>query len=343
MALRLVEIFLPSEKTANLFDIIADFPSATLVQKEDEEGQLHVKLLMAAEKTELLLDKLEATFHHREEYRDKFRILITPVQATIPRIDKPMDKDAPAEQDAARHKIKHARVSREELYANIHEASKLTWLFAIMVAFSAIVAAIGLLRNNTAVVIGAMVIAPLLGPNVALALASALGDKDLAKSARRANIAGIFIPFFLAMIIGIVFKYDSGGVEIMSRTNISLSDIVLALITGCIASLSFTMAMAGTLIGVMVAVALLPPLVASGILLGAGEWKYAIAAGLLFLTNLICVNLAGVITFLVQGVQPLWWWDKEKAKKATRRALITWVVCLALLVLSILASQRWIK
>jgi hypothetical protein len=61
------------------------------------------------------------------------------------------------------------------------------------------------------------------------------------------------------------------------------------------------------------------------------------------LTNLICVNLAGVVTFLVQGVQPLWWWDKEKAKKATRRALITWVVCLALLVLSILASQRWIK
>ena len=343
MALRLVEIFLPFETEAELFEILSGFPPATIVQKENEEGQLHLKVLVRSDQTESLLDQLEAAFHHRHEYRNQFRILITPVQATIPRLEQPTKNDELAEQGSAKHTIKHGRVNREELYAKIHDTSELTWVFILMVIFSSIVAAIGLMRNNTAVVIGAMVIAPLLGPNVALSLASALGDMELAKTAKRANIAGILIPFFLAALIGYIFKSDSNCTEIMSRTVINELDIILALITGCIATLSFTMAMAGTLIGVMVAVALMPPLVSSGILLGSGEFRLAVAAGLLFLTNLICVNLAGVVTFLIQGVQPLWWWEKEKAKTANRRAIIIWAVCLLLLVLTVVSSHWWNK
>ena len=343
MVLRLVEIFLPFETEAELFEILLSFPPATIVQKENEEGQLHLKVLVQSDRTELLLDQLEAAFHHRHEYRDKFRILITPVQATIPRFEPPIKTDELAEQETAKHKIKRGRVNREELYTNIHDASELTWVFILMVIFSSIVAAIGLMRNNTAVVIGAMVIAPLLGPNVALSLASALGDMELAKTAKRANIAGILIPFLLAALIGYIFKNDSDCAEIMSRTVVNESDIILALITGCIATLSFTMAMAGTLIGVMVAVALMPPLVSSGILLGSGEFRLAVAAGLLLLTNLICVNLAGVVTFLIQGVQPLWWWEKEKAKIAKRRAIIIWAVCLVLLMLTVVSSRWWNK
>ncbi len=343
MTLRLVEIFLPFETEAKLFEILSEFPPATLIQKENEEGQLHLKVLVESDRTEGLLDQIEAAFYHHHEYRDKFHILITPVQATIPRIQPPEQDAESAEQETVKDKIKYARVNREELYAGIHEASKLTGVFILMVVFSSIVAAIGLMRNNTAVVIGAMVIAPLLGPNVALSLASALGDMELAKVAKRANIAGILIPFLLAALIGYIFKCDCSCSEIMSRTTVNESDIILALITGCIATLSFTMAMAGTLIGVMVAVALMPPLVASGILLGSGQFRLAVAAGLLFLTNLICVNLAGVVTFLLQGVQPLWWWEKEKAKIANRRAIIIWTICLILLILTITSSRWWNK
>ncbi|MHC5083494.1 MAG: TIGR00341 family protein [Planctomycetota bacterium] len=334
MALRLVEIFLPAQAEAKLFDMIDSFPSAVIVQKEYADNQLHTQLLMKAERTELLLDKLEAGFLNKDE----FRIIIQSVEATIPRMPQSEPEDA-SEPKTTKHKIKYARLSREELYTDIQEASQLTWLFIIMVVFSSIVAAIGLLRNNTAVVIGAMVIAPLLGPNVALALASALGDKDLGRSARRANIAGIAIPILIAVLVGLCIKWDSTYTEIFSRTEINLSDIILALVAGAVATMSFTMSMPSTIIGVMVAVALLPPLVSSGILLGSGQFKLAFEAGLLFLTNLICVNLAGVLTFLIQGIQPIWWWEKEKARRATRRALITWIICLGLLALSILASQ----
>ena len=66
----------------------------------------------------------------------------------------------------------------------------------------------------------------------------------------------------------------------------------------------------------MVALSLLPPLTACGLFLGAGMFPEAGGASLLFLTNIICLNLAGVVTFLLQGIQPLSWWDKERAKHA---------------------------
>ncbi|MCK4998898.1 MAG: TIGR00341 family protein, partial [Anaerohalosphaera sp.] len=270
-----------------------------------------------------------------------FRIVIVAVEATIPRIEKPKETEPEIKQPLAK-KLQYARVSREELHNDILESSQLSWLFVVMVALSSVVAAIGLLRNNAAVVIGAMVIAPLLGPNVALALASTLGDVELARTARKSNIVGIALPLVLAALTGMIFANGTLSQEIISRTEVNLSDIVLALAAGCAATLSFTMAMSGTLIGVMVAVALLPPLVTFGILLGCAEWQLALGAGLLFATNLICINLAGVMTFLAQGVRPLWWWDKQRAKKATKQAMITWLICLAILIILIIASQKWI-
>ena len=333
MALRFVEIFLPMEKQIDLFDLLETWPSINTVQKETSEQLLHVKLLMSAEDTEELLDQLEARFSNTEN----FRIVIVGVQATIPR----MEDKAPADSTPSR-KIKLARVSREELYHDIEESSQLTYLFTVMVTLSSIVAAIGLANDNTAAVIGAMVIAPLLGPNIALALASTLGDTQLAKNARRANIVGILLPLILASLFGFFFPYNLESVEILSRTQAGWGDIVLALAAGIAGTLSFTMALSGAIIGVMVAVALLPPLVTCGMLLGSGQWQLAAGAGLLFAANLICVNLAGVVTFLVQGIRPLWFWDKERAKKATWQAVITWLVCLILLILILFYQKHFL-
>jgi uncharacterized membrane protein len=89
----------------------------------------------------------------------------------------------------------------------------------------------------------------------------------------------------------------------------------------------------------MVAVALLPPLVTFGMLLGAGYWNATFNAMLLFLSNIICINLAGVITFIVQGIKPITWWEEKKAKKMTRTAISLWVLLLLALVIIIFLSQ----
>jgi uncharacterized hydrophobic protein (TIGR00341 family) len=128
--------------------------------------------------------------------------------------------------------------------------------------------------------------------------------------------------------------------EVTSRTEVGLGDITLALASGTAGVLSFTAGLSTALIGVMVAVALLPPLVVFGLLIGAGEIDTAMGALLLFMTNIICVNLSGVATFLIQGVRPLSWWEAASAKKATQKAMLIWGLLLAILVLLILFSQK---
>jgi len=83
----------------------------------------------------------------------------------------------------------------------------------------------------------------------------------------------------------------------------------------------------------MVAVALLPPLTVFGLLLGSGHVSEAFGALLLFCVNIICINLAGVITFLSQGVSPRVWWQAEKARKAARLSVLLWSMSSFLLLL----------
>ena len=89
----------------------------------------------------------------------------------------------------------------------------------------------------------------------------------------------------------------------------------------------------------MVSVALIPPLVVFGLLLGSGNFLLALQAMELVAINMICINLAGVFTFLLQGVRPLNWWEASKAKKATRYAIIIWVCMLILLSILLLFSR----
>jgi uncharacterized membrane protein len=89
----------------------------------------------------------------------------------------------------------------------------------------------------------------------------------------------------------------------------------------------------------MVAVALLPPLVTTGLMLGSAHFDLAFGAFLLLAVNVICVNLSGVVTFLLQQVRPNSWWAADKARRATRRAIAIWTVLLLLLAAMILLSQ----
>ena len=82
----------------------------------------------------------------------------------------------------------------------------------------------------------------------------------------------------------------------------------------------------------MVAVALLPPLVLCGLLLGGGLLFASFKAFLLFAANVICLNLAGVLTFWVAGIKPTQWWEAKKAANRTRKAMIVWGISLIVLV-----------
>lgn len=330
-----MEIVVPQEHRDTADSILEDAAPLQRWSETLDDERVLLAALLAKESVEGLMDALESQLGNV----DGFRLILIPVEATVPRLEETKEENAeePAEKNEEKEAQTH-RISREELYADVEAASALTRNFVALVVLSTVVAAFGLMRDSPAVIIGAMVMAPLLGPNVGLALASALGDAPLAWRALRSNVVGAGIAFVVATVIGFAIQVDPAGKEIASRTVVGILDIAVALAAGIAGCLAFTSGLAASIIGVMVAVALLPPLVVCGLLLGAQEWGAAYRALLLVLVNVTAVNLAGVGTFLVQGIRPASWWEKEKARRASVAAGGIWAAILALLGLAIWLS-----
>lgn len=232
------------------------------------------------------------------------------------------------------------RVLKKALYDGITGAANCSRNYLIMAVLSTIVATVGLYHNSAAIIIGAMVIAPLLGPNIALAFAATVGDFSLLKQASLTVLIGVLVTLALSMIIGVVVHVDPKVTEVASRTRVDLGDIAVGLASGCAGTLAFTTGASAMLIGVMVAVALLPPLATFGMLLGDGQIELAMGAFALFMMYLVCVNLASVTTFLVQGIHPATWWEKERAAKSTRIAIGLWAVLLTALIFMVYRLQN---
>ncbi len=315
MNLRMMELIAPPETAEEAREVLKDENVVGIWTDDYEDGCTVLRILIDFDLTESITDTLSDKYEDVEG----FRIILFDVEATLPQPDP---------EEAESHEGDEAegpgRVSREELYADVTDGSELTPVYLSMVILSTLVAGVGLILNDVATIIGAMVIAPLLAPNVSLALASTLGDLKLGWRSLKANAAGLFASLGIAYLMGLILTVDPGVEQIISRTMVDLKHIVIALSAGSAGVLAFTRGVPAMIVGVMVAVALLPPLVAVGLLLGAGFMQLAIGAGILTFTNLICINLAGVLTFLVQGVRPREWAEEKQAKKAYRVALGIW-------------------
>lgn len=206
----------------------------------------------------------------------------------------------------------------------------------MLVILSAIVAAIGLIENDVAVVIGAMVITPLLEPNLALSLGTALGDVHLLRKATWTLLVGIVLTLGLSVAIGAFWPSPIASDALLSRTKVGVDSVALALASGAAAALSLTTGLSSVLVGVMVAVALLPPAATFGLMLGQGRFSLALGAGLLLVVNIVCVNLASNIVFFIKKVRPRTWLEKQKAKRAMAVWVTGWCVTLVVLVLLII-------
>ncbi len=333
MALRLIEMVLQEKDGGEIRELLKERKVLEHRQIRLQDGEVLVRILLDAEQSEVVLDLLE------EQYagKDGNRVVILPVEATLPRAEP---EPAAAPGLPAPEEESPERIGREELYEDIKDAARCSRVFLAMVVLSTIVAAVGLYYNSVAIIIGAMVIAPLLGPNVALSLGTTLGDLSLLRHALLTALAGIATAMVLSVIIGVLVHVNPASPEVASRNGVGLGDVAVALASGCAGALAFTTGVSATLIGVMVAVALLPPLVTFGLLLGGGHSALAMGALSLFMMNLICVNLAGVMTFLVQGIRPAIWWEKDRAVKAARLAILLWVALLAALGGMILLLRR---
>jgi len=205
----------------------------------------------------------------------------------------PLDNETPAEE-------------QEAVRLKLHEGASLSIPYLVMNALSAIVASYGLLENSTAVVIGAMIIALLLGPITGIALALVDGDQSLLRKALVAEVIGVLIVLVISFLIGKLHEGVSPGSEIMIRTVPNILDLVIALAGGAAGAYATTSPrLSAGLVGVAIATALVPPLCSCGICVAHGLYREGGGAFLLFLTNFVAIQSVTSLVFWISGFHRL--------------------------------------
>jgi len=121
------------------------------------------------------------------------------------------------------------------------------------------------------------------------------------------------------------------GPELMARTELGFDSVILALAAGAAGAISLTTNVSSAVVGVMVAVALMPPTVTFGYMLGSSRPGLAIAAGTLLAVNIVCINLTAQIVFFIRGIRPRAWYEQRDAKQSTYVSMIVWTVLLIVL------------
>jgi uncharacterized hydrophobic protein (TIGR00271 family) len=209
---------------------------------------------------------------------------------------------------------------RHQVLADVSEMSTPRGSFYLMVAISTLIAAYGLLANSTAVVIGAMLIAPLMGPIFGIALGLTTGDRPLLIRSLALEILGLLLAVGLAVAVGLMPLRVEFGSEILARTQPTMYDMIIALAAGLAGTYALIdERLSPTLPGIAISVSLLPPLAACGLCLSAGQWRYAGGAFLLFAANFLAIQIVAALLFMIAGMAEVRSYDDFTAMRFGRR------------------------
>lgn len=214
-----------------------------------------------------------------------------------------------------------------KLRESLLQDSKLTQNYLVLLISSCLIATQGLLINSTAVIIGAMIIAPLVLPLRGFSFATLEGDIKLLRTSSFSIVAGSLLAIACSGLVGLMVGLPEFGSEVLSRTQPTLLDLSIAIVAGAISGYAkIRPALGDAIPGTAIAVALMPPLCVIGLSLSQGDWHSALGATLLYITNLIGINLACIGVYVLSGY----------ARSSELSRSLSWGVSMALIVMLIL-------
>ena len=232
-------------------------------------------------------------------------------------------------------------IAREELTAAASSLAPSTKTYIIMTIVSAVIATAGLLLDSPAVVVGSMVIAPLVGPAMAASVGTVVNDHEMFSRGVRLQIGGLVLAVLTAAVFAVVVRYsnfipplaDVATVpEIRERIAPDFLSLVVALGAGVAGVVSLTSGVSTALVGVMIAVALIPPAATAGIGLAWGAPLVTVGSSVLLLVNVLSINLAALIVLWYRGYRPEHWFRQTNAKQDIIKRIA--VLAVAIVVLS---------
>ncbi|WP_071190877.1 DUF389 domain-containing protein [Trichormus sp. NMC-1] len=205
----------------------------------------------------------------------------------------------------------------KQLVYELLEESTPDATYLVLIIGSCAIATFGLLTNSTAVIIGAMIIAPLMLPIRGLAFGALIGNINLFRQGVIAVLLGTLLALLISYSIAALVNLPSFGSEVLSRSKPNLLDLGIAVAAGGISGYAkVNTKISASLAGTAIAVALMPPICVIGLGLAKSDWSLSLGATLLYLTNLLGISLACMLTFLFTGYSPL-----HRAQKALLWAL----------------------
>ncbi|MAL50017.1 MULTISPECIES: TIGR00341 family protein [unclassified Methylophaga] len=206
----------------------------------------------------------------------------------------------------------------KDLFMMMRESAKATPAYLTLMVLSTLLAAFGLFANSIPVVIGAMILAPLMGPIISMSLGTLRQDENLMIDSGRSIAIGTGLALLCAMLIAWFIPLNHINSEIAARISPTLLDLGVAVVSGIAGAYAHARAeVAKSLAGVAIAVALVPPLAVAGIGLGWFDLTVFFGAFLLYLTNLVGIILAALITFMILGYSPF-----HRAKRGLMLTLV---------------------
>ncbi|MFO7833080.1 MAG: TIGR00341 family protein [Halohasta sp.] len=241
------------------------------------------------------------------------------------------------------------RISREELYARAQDLAPANSTFFAFLLLSTVIATTGLLLDSAATIIGAMVVAPLMGPAVSASVGTILDDPGMTRRGVRLQIVGLVAAIATAAVMGWLLQQtvlvppelDIRTIpQVAERTSPNFLSLFLALGSGIAGSLSIMRGSGSTLVGVAIAVALVPPAATSGLGIAFGLTGVAIAGAVLVVVNLLAINVSALTLFWVAGFKPLDAGAFEGVRASIVSRIVVIAVAIALLSI-VLGAVTW--
>lgn len=197
------------------------------------------------------------------------------------------------------------REQRINLYQHLRSGTVSSYDFVSLIVLSTAIAALGLIQNSVAIIIGAMLVAPLMTPMLGAGLAIVQGNLMLLRAATVSIGLGFLLSLLIGYCMGIIIPSATLSEEILARTKPNILDLFVALFSGIAAAYSTARpGLMGALPGVAIAAALVPPIASAGIVLALGSPSDAFGAASLFGINLVLIILASAITLYCMGIRP---------------------------------------
>ncbi len=197
-----------------------------------------------------------------------------------------------------------SREDRVSLYERLQTGSRWGFDFMALIGLSTSIAALGLIQSSTAVVIGAMLVAPLMTPLLGAGLALVQGNQVLLRHAVRAVIFGFVLALVIGVAVGLLSPVKVLTAEMAARGGPTLLDMGVALLSGVAAAFASARPhLLAALPGVAIAAALVPPIATVGLALAFGEVEVARGAALLFGTNVVAIILGAALALWAAGVR----------------------------------------